>query len=74
MVVGRRYQSLEGDLKWAMTQRGMKKRIYKIGDCLVEAFGAVHPFGSWSDPMPGLVYLARLPGRALKAWKPGASP
>ncbi len=73
MVVGRRYQSLEGDLKRAMSQSGMKKRIYEIGDCLVEAFGAVHPLGSWSDPLPGLVYLARMPGRALKAWKPAVN-
>jgi predicted ATP-grasp superfamily ATP-dependent carboligase len=74
MVVGRHYQSLEGDLRWAMAQPGMMKRIYNVGDCLVEAFRAVHPLGSWSDPLPSLVHLARLPGRALKAWKPATSP
>jgi len=72
MVVGLRYQALEGDLKWAMTQPGMK-RFREVGDCLVEAFGAVHPILSWSDPLPVLAYLARLPGRALKAWKPAVS-
>ncbi len=74
MVVGRRYQSLEGDLRRAMAQPGMKKRIQNVGGCLVEAFGAVHPLGSWSDPLPVLVHMARVPGRALKAWKPAVSP
>jgi hypothetical protein len=72
MVVGLRYQALEGNLKWAMTQPGMK-RFREVGDCLVEAFGAVHPILSWSDPLPVLAYLARLPGRALKAWNPAVS-
>ncbi len=74
MVVGPRFQALEGDLRWAMTQSGVTKRIYNVGDCLVEAFGAVHPVLSWSDPLPVLVYLAHLPRRALlKAWKQAAS-
>jgi hypothetical protein len=72
MVVGLRYQALEGDLKWAMTQPGMK-RFREVGDCLVEAFGAVHPILSWSDPLPLLAYLARLPGRALEARKQATS-
>jgi len=73
MVVGPRFQALEADLRWAMTQSGVTKRIYNVGGCLVEAFGAVHPVMSWSDPLPIMAYLARVPGRALRAWKPTAS-
>jgi len=73
MVVGPRFQALEGDLRWAMTQSGVTKRIYNVGGCLVEAFGAVHPVLSWSDPLPTLAYLVRLLGRASKAWKQTAN-
>ncbi len=72
-MVGPRYQSLEGDLRRAMTQPGMR-RIYEVLECLVEAGGAVHPILSWSDPLPVLAYLARLPRRVLfKAWKQAAN-
>lgn len=72
-MVGPRYQSLEGDLRRAITQPGMR-RIFEVLECLVEAGGAVHPILSWSDPLPVLVYLARLPRRVLfKAWKQAAN-
>jgi hypothetical protein len=60
-----RYQSLQGDLKYAISRPGAR-RVFGVVGCLVYAFRAVHPIMSWSDPLPVLAYLARL---AQRIWR-----
>jgi hypothetical protein len=61
--IGVRYQAMEGDLRYALGQRGVRGAMMVAG-VLSHSFRSVHPIWSWSDPRPALTYLARLPSRA----------
>jgi len=58
------YQAMEGDLRNALKQSGLRSAMM-VADALRHSFFSVHPIWSWSDPRPGLTYLARLPSRGL---------
>jgi hypothetical protein len=61
---GVRYRALEGDLRHALAQPGLRAIVQAL-KALVPCTHCVHPIFSWSDPLPTLTYLARLPLRAM---------
>ncbi len=65
VFVGPYLQALEGDLRWALIQPSAS-RLSAVWDCIARSVGAGHPILSWSDPLPTLAYLARLPRRAAR--------
>jgi len=71
-ILGRRYQALEGDLRYAKKLRGWR-RMAEVAACMAEAGRSVHPILSWSDPMPTIHYLRRLrlrmAGQELRAYE-----
>jgi len=60
--IGVCYQAMEGDLRNALQQSGLRSTMM-VADAFYHSFFSVHPIWSWSDPRPGLTYLARLPSR-----------
>ncbi len=63
--IGVRYQAMEGDLKHVLLQPGLWGKM-QVGNVLAHSFPCVHPIFNWSDPLPALTYLARLPLRARR--------
>jgi len=74
VMVGIRFQWLEGDLRRAWRQRrgGL---LADVLDCLAYARGAVHTLWRWDDPMPTVRLATRLIGEVLgKLWRAARSP
>jgi len=63
-AAGRRYQAIEGDLRYALGQPGLRRVTYVLR-ALAAMFSAIHPIFSLSDPMPVLPYFTRRAARLL---------